>query len=469
MSSINFPPTRDATRNAAGGVPTVRATSPGAEFREQKRLAAARKEAEEKFTRALQSSPVPPGPTVRVDAAETGVASGRSSALSGQESRTSSPSASSVRRFQISRSSTPISHRKGPGSGVQKRRGDSLSGVAVLVEKLKQKPHSRKASMVTDLLTAEGAASIDRSHSPLSSEEPARPRKRPVVNQAEKRWREERQPAISTAKQRISQMAESDKVDADDESERLAQQFEQIALELEGGMDATPTETKEIPPPEIKPTLPKSPLRYQPRHPNRPRLNAPIGEAKDESMQVDTARSTSPHEEVDNDEDYVFDTYIRRPLPASGSGSGKVTNPLADLEADQDAWFRRNGIDTSRPDVGVIVITEEDQEYWEHFAEDDEDEDRWDSEDADSNGMYPPSKRGSLWINAIEQRRITRQTIILTRNSRGTMKRMIPRLSTADSAAMLRRMMRSSTLTIRRVRTTAGLGMDIVRINLVDE
>lgn len=243
--------------------------------------------------------------------------------------------------------------------------------------------------MVTDLLAAEGTAPTQRAHSPLATEEPTRLRKRPVVNQAEKRWREERKSAISTAKQRISQMAGSDQGDADDESERLAQQFEQIALELESGMDTTPTETKDIPPPpEIKPTLPKSPLKYQPRLPNKPRLNAPpAAEAKDDAMQVDTSPAQEEDDTVDNDDDYVYDTYVRRPLPAAPGNNTQVTNPLKDLEADQEAWFRHNGIDTSRPDVGVIVITEEDEAYWEHFAEDDEDEDRWDSEDADSNGM----------------------------------------------------------------------------------
>lgn len=385
-SSINFPPPREtAARNAAAaasGVPLVRATSPGAEFRDERRLAAARKETEEKLSRALHSSPAQTGLDARVNV-DAGGASGRSSTLSGHESRTSSPSASSVRKFQISRSSTPISLRKGTGSGVHKRRGDSMSGVAVLVEKLRQKPLSRKASLVSDLLTAEGTAPAQRAHSPLVTEEPARPRKRPVVNQAEKRWREERKSAISTAKQRISKMAGSDQGDADDESsERLAQQFEQIALELESGMDATPTETKDIPAPESKPTLPKSPLKYQPRLPNKPRPNAPATD--NDTMQVDKSQA---HEKDghDDDDDYVYDTYIRRPLPSPGDS--QVTNPLADLEANQDAWFRHNGIDMSRPDVGVIVITEEDEAYWEHFAEDDEDEDRWDSEDADSNGM----------------------------------------------------------------------------------
>ena len=385
VSSLNFGTTSGAPRNFSGGVPLVRATSPGAEFREQKRLAAAHKEAEEKLNRALHSSPARPGFGTSPNA-DLDVSTGRSSALSSQESHASSPG--SVRRFQISRSSTPISLRKGTGGGVHKRR-DSMSGVAVLVEKLRKKPHSRQASMVTDLLAAESA---DRSRIRLASEEQARPRKRPVVNRAEKRWREERKSDISTAKQRISQMAEA-KGDSDDESERLAQQFEQIALELEGGMDVSPTESRDTQPPATRTPMPKPPLKYQPRVPNKSRVNAAAGKPGDGEAHIDDmmqtdhahpARQDPEHAEDDNDGDYVFDTYIRRPLPPTG----QLTNPLMDLESDQDAWFRKNGIDTSRPDVGVIVITEEDEAYWEHFAEDDDEEDRWDSEDADSNGKY---------------------------------------------------------------------------------
>ncbi|RJE22555.1 hypothetical protein PHISCL_05101 [Aspergillus sclerotialis] len=392
VSSLNFGTTNGAPRNFGGGVPLVRATSPGAEFREQKRLAAAHKEAEEKLTRALHSSHVRPDSGAGVNA-DLDVPTGRSSALSSQESHPSSPG--SVRRFQISRSSTPISLRKGTGSGVHKRR-DSVSGVAVLVEKLRKKPHSRQASMVTDLLTAESAAPVDRARSPLASEEPTRPRKRPVVNQAERRWREERKSDISTAKQRISQMAEAKQVDSDDESERLAQQFEQIALELEGGMDVSPTEPKGIQPPAARIAMPKPPLKYQPRVPNKPRVNAAAGQPGhgeahiDDIMQTDHAHPAPQdpeHVGDDNEDDYVYDTYIRRPLPPTG----QLTNPLMDLESDQDAWFRKNGIDTSRPDVGVIVITEEDEAYWEHFAEDDDEEDQWDSEDADSNAENNPA------------------------------------------------------------------------------
>lgn len=233
--------------------------------------------------------------------------------------------------------------------------------------------------MVTDLLTTDGT-SDDTARIPLA-ETPARSRKRPIVNQAERRWREERQNNISTAKQRIARMA--DRGDSDDESERLAQQLEQVALDLEGGMDTTATETRGVSPPRAKPASAKPPLKYQPRVPSKPRAGAATQESGvTDAMQPDAAQPTptSGPGKDDDDDDYVYDTYIRQPLPST-----QFPNPLASLETNQDAWFRQNGIDTSRPDVGIIVITPEDEQYWENFVEDD-DEDRWDSEDADSNG-----------------------------------------------------------------------------------
>lgn len=374
----------------------MRATSPGAEFREQKRLQAARKETEEKFSKAFNSSPVWPesrtGLSPEIDAT-----SGRSSALSAQESATPP----SVRKFQISRSSTPASLRKNTGGGVQKRKGDSVSGVAVLVEKLTQ-PHSRKASMVTDLLASGSPAPVDRSRSSLAREEPVRPRKRPVVNKAEKQWREERQNAISTAKERIARMTETG-ADSDDESERLAKQFEQVALDLEPGMDTAPEE--EIPPPPTKPTVSKPTLKYQPRLPNKPRPNAAMraessGTGTGDTMQLDHGHPTSQtsytsEEKDDGDGEYVYDTYIRRPI----APSGQLSNPLANLETNHDTWLRDHGIDMSRPDIGIIVISPDDEQYWDNFAEDDEDEDQWDSEDADSNGKFGQSV---FWTSLIK-------------------------------------------------------------------
>ncbi|KAL2819897.1 hypothetical protein BDW59DRAFT_118759 [Aspergillus cavernicola] len=373
------------TNSVGGGVPSVRATSPGAELREAKKIAAARKDAEDKLKNAVYSSPTPPKPepkksmtvTQKKDAAPSDEAV-VSSTSSRRGSRASSVGPTpSIRRFQISRTSTPQGPLRSTGGGVQKRRADGA--VAVLVEKLRREPHSRQASMVADAVVAGVKDGSLTQEATL-----ARPRKRPVVNQAEKNWRDERQGAISAAKEHISQVLEKEaqahQSNWDDESDRLAHQFEQIALELDREMEAVPTGTsKDLPPAAVThPTMPKPPLKHQPRTPNKHRAAAPA--ATTESKQEPSAAE----EGGDSDGDYVYDTYIRRPLPERGL----LTDPLVDLELDQEAWLRHHGIDAARQDIGVIVITPEDEMYWENFAEDDDDEDRWDSEDGDSNGVY---------------------------------------------------------------------------------
>ncbi|KAL4901906.1 hypothetical protein BDW74DRAFT_187111 [Aspergillus multicolor] len=375
VSSLHQPKTTNKASGAS--VPLVRATSPGAELREQKRIAAARKQAEDKLKNALQSSQGPQkSETILPQKSPAAPTSGGlvSSAPDARDTPASPVGgASSIRRFQISRSGTPMGPLRSTGGGVQKRRADGA--VAVLVEKLRREPHSRRASLVAD-----AAARADAGEFLVQGATPARPRKRPVVNQAEKKWRAERQEAITAAKDHISQVlekgAQSRQSNWEEESDRLARQFEQIALELDAEMEAEPTGTNQYAAPSAaRPAGPKPPLKYQPRTPNKHRAAPPAAEPEKANL------PTEHDDGGESDEDYVYDTYIRHPLPDKG-----LIDPLVDIDSDHEAWLRHRGIDSSRQDIGVIVITPEDEIYWEDFAEEDDDEDRWDSEDGDSNG-----------------------------------------------------------------------------------
>ncbi|CAG7920809.1 unnamed protein product [Penicillium olsonii] len=368
------------------GVPTVRATSPGAEFREAQRVATARKEAEERHKNAIYSGPSPFSDLPVLPKPVSGASNAPGTRSSAP--RSSSPSrAQALRRFQISRSNLASLH--GTGGGVQKRRAGPAPGVAVLVEQLQRNPHSRKGSMVSDMI-AEGESS-SRGLSALSKElvadpvasSPTKPRKRPVVNQAERKWREERKSAISTAKQNLSdsleKSAQTQDRNWDEESDRLAREFEQVALEIkqdqeeDHGMDVDSRVASNAPAPRPQPALssaPKTPLKHQPRLPKEPRI-AP-SPAAPQAIKSDEAV------EDDDEGDYVYDVYIRRPL----SETEMLKNPLAEYESEQ----QQKSVVKGQPGVGVIVITAEDEQYWEDFVEDEEEE--WDSEDADSNGMY---------------------------------------------------------------------------------
>ncbi|KAJ5646300.1 hypothetical protein N7490_002672 [Penicillium lividum] len=388
VSSLHIPPHRTAQSGPRNGIPTVRATSPGAEIREVQRAAAARKEAEEKRQRAIHGSPVPQP----VSPASVGGAfiseRGPIRRDSGSASVPPSPRhAQAVRRFQISRpsASTPGS-RPGSRAGIQKRRADGPSpGIAVLVEQLQRKSHSRQASMIADLVhqaQTESQESV-RAKTPEEAEPPAKPRKRPVVNQAEKKWREERQGAISAAKEHISETLEksarAQQSTWDEESERLAKEFEQVALDIERDMQVEPRNFNDNfapPPPQPRPQYkPPQPLKHQPRPPKQPRVVPTQPSAGSEEIKVDVATPVS------DDDDYVYDVYIRRPIEESDM----LSNPLAELQSEQQL----KALQAPNSGIGVIVITEEDEEYWENFIEDDEEE--WDSEDADSNAENHPA------------------------------------------------------------------------------
>lgn len=394
VSSLQIPNRRAAAAaaqaQASNGVPQVRATSPGAEIRQAQRLAAERKEADEKRQRALQGPPTPQNDSQTAQGDEaTNVDQATSSGSSHAPANLSH--LQTLRRFQISRSSgshmSPLNASRG---GIKKRRGTGgAPGIAVLVEQLQRKPHSRQASVIADLVhqAQVDSESSSRPQTAEDTEPPAKPRKRPVVNQAEKKWREDRQKDISAAKQHLSdtleKSAQAHQSTWDEESERLAEEFQRVALEIEHDMELDPENLDErFAPPTSRPHVPITPfhpLKYQPRPPKQPRAVP----AQQPPSAVSKPETAAPLPNVDDDNDYVYDVYIRRPLEEVSM----LANPLADAEADQQL----KNLETPTSGIGVIVITEEDEEYWEHFVEDDEEE--WDSEDADSNGQFDCIRR----------------------------------------------------------------------------
>lgn len=94
---------------------------------------------------------------------------------------------------------------------------------------------------------------------------------------------------------------------------------------------------------------PKSPpLRYKDRHPDTVTI-----EVDTEMMDVDS-----------DDGDFVYDTYVREPDTAVS-------------------------IDEMNGNIGILVITEEDQEVWESYIDEDDSDKDWNSEEEDENGTIP--------------------------------------------------------------------------------
>ncbi|QKX59170.1 uncharacterized protein TRUGW13939_06302 [Talaromyces rugulosus] len=395
-------PAAAGRRVNAGGVPVIRATSPGAEFREERALAAARRKQEEaKQERVKESVQLVQQSVAAAAAGEqesegdetktTAATTSSSTTTTTTTTKTTTPSfPTSIRRFHISRPNTPTSPLKtAAGSGVAKSSTPTRTR-AVLVEKLTQTPSLRGASILETLERAEKnqtGKEIDTViQSQLVREEDRRPQKRPVVNQAEKKWREQQKDSISAAKEHLATKESQD----DDYLDRLARDLELVMLDIESeeshmdgvsldGPSKPVTTTTQATP--VKPN--RTPLKYMPRHPT-PRKPADTTKEPDSTT---TTTTTKERKDEDMDEGYVYDTYIRIPVPRSTDG---LTDPLSDTSTPTPST--PHDIDPTRKDIGLVVITEEDEDLWENFLEnDDSAEENWDGEDVDSNAEDNPA------------------------------------------------------------------------------
>lgn len=394
MSSTVYP--KRQTAGGSNGIPTVRATSPGAEFREERKLAAAKREAEEKRRRALAS---PPSLQPAADEKKDTAAPATTAPSDESPSPTVTSFPTTLRRFHISRtagrSADGGSILKSSTGGISKRRDGSSPARAVLVEKLTRPPSLRGVSALETLERqkkeqgSEGAtAEVDRLAQTAASPKKDAQRKRPVVNAAEKKWREEQKATADAAKKKLASKFDDDSDDLD----RLARELEAVAMDLEreeNAMDMrddAPARTATTPKKPQLPKVPPPPLKYSPRPKPRGagRVESPPSTAESGPAAEDK------HESDSDDGDYVYDTYIRVPVrPGTGAPiATAITNSEADVTF-ASAGFPY-GIDPTRRDVGVVVITAEDEELWDTFLEDEEgDNENWDGEDVDSNGSLP--------------------------------------------------------------------------------
>lgn len=80
--------------------------------------------------------------------------------------------------------------------------------------------------------------------------------------------------------------------------------------------------------------------------------------------------------DIENEKDYVYDTYVR--------SSGQVVSTPKDITELRVSELE----DIDDNTIGILVIEDEDQEIWETFAEEEESDKEWNSEEEDENGMF---------------------------------------------------------------------------------
>jgi hypothetical protein len=140
--------------------------------------------------------------------------------------------------------------------------------------------------------------------------------------------------------------------------DRLADALHRFALEEEAREDA-----------RVKPkvtSIPKKPVqRYRERHPEQFAAQAQNNQKTDEDIDM-----------MSDDDDYVYDTYVR------------TKDPVVPARLESE--------DASNVQVGYIVISEEDQQLWETYFEDDVESDKeFETDEEDENGKHlniPPTQ-----------------------------------------------------------------------------
>ncbi|KAK2765658.1 hypothetical protein FQN54_008514 [Arachnomyces sp. PD_36] len=409
----------------AGGAPIVRVTSPGAEFRDE--LARRNRDRNRNVLRASSSRG-----SLRGAAASASQSRSRSRARgvsplgSGGGAGSGSSSADGLRRFHLSK---PLGGGGVGVGGVQKKRkggaGAGDEGRAILVEKMVRKVERRRkeagggvgkggdggfdVSMFDDEAALQGADAT-----------PAPARKRPVINSAEKRWKAEQGAAsaassrakanLTEEKEKTGKSVRDDPSNWDHDSDQLAQELQQVALEMmreeSQGPSAPKNQASSGHAPMAGVVYPKPQLKYQPRNPPRRAHNgaAAAQQQKKDPNAMDTddpASGFTTDKDTageDSDGDYVYDTYIRRPLPQAGfserdAAAAAAASAETILQASKSP-IPINGDQLSR-NIGIVVISAEDEEYWDTYAVDDDgrggEEKDWDSEDEDSNAEDHPS------------------------------------------------------------------------------
>ncbi|EEP75897.1 predicted protein [Uncinocarpus reesii 1704] len=379
-------------------VPIVRATEPGAEVEELRHLL----ELAKKRSRASLAKP------------HTRSVSAKFPSQSSSQAMSTVSIQSALRKFYIT---TPepddlVLHKVGGGvlkrklpkhAVVVEQKGDGIKSVSTLGELANDvggPSNIRAEDVKREVEAADGKSSITTS------------RRRRVVNEAERRWKEQtgayryldRQD--HKEKEKTGKSIRDDPATWDYDSIQLVNELEQASWEA---IAADPTNPVYPPRPRRRRYLPivKPPLKFQPRLPKHQRdrdkgrggvfgqLDESGGSSKESAAcheistvgkgleDVSSMRNALEEHVVcakvenDDDTDYVYDIFIRRPLQEV-AGDPKFV-PFHDGH-----WYAEH--ENVPKDIGVVVISEQDVHYWDALAEDDDEEKGWNTDDEDSNG-----------------------------------------------------------------------------------
>ncbi|WEW57791.1 hypothetical protein PRK78_003258 [Emydomyces testavorans] len=407
----HVPPDSVSLTVSGPSVPIVKPTAPGAELTETCQLATTKKKAHGTRGMAALIKSHPRTTVTKIPSRSSSSTNTKASIHSG------------VRRFHIAAPASDDQVLHKVGGGVQKKKGlkhavvveqkgDVLKSISTL-SKLTINPSDIGTTSDIKAEDVKREAEIVEAESPTMT-----PRKRRVVNEAERRWRDK---AIAhryldrmqgcDQKEKTGTSIYDDPSTWDYDSPQLAAELEKAALEASQGHPVE-TATPEMLPSELFLPAIKPALKYKPRLPKHQRgrrethkkgfgqldgADEPgktlmaAGEPPAEGAGLDDVSALKSaleesaitiRDETDDDSDYVYDVFIRRPVHEI-------------VEDTRFAHFQNGNWSTEHAkvptDIGVVVISDKDVRYWDALAEEEDEDKDWDTEDEDSNAEDNPA------------------------------------------------------------------------------
>ena len=266
-------------------------------------------------------------------------------------------SPSKARKFHLINTPSPSSSPfLAPKTIAQKHRDQRKKDLAIFAEK---PDLILKAKLSGDILShSSGEPRNMYNGEEEDDSQLEQPRKRPNATGAERRWRTEtwanppKPNAVAENSTRTAENINEPSSQWNYESAQLAEQLQEVALQEIHASEQQGKGLSGSGQLKIKPKPPK---------PRQPRIDTLDVDSNGNDLMTDAVA-------LDNDGDYVIDTYVR--------SSTQPTGPHYDS---------LRGIPHSN--VGILIIEDQEEEaFWETLAEDPESDPEWNSEEEDENG-----------------------------------------------------------------------------------
>ena len=266
-------------------------------------------------------------------------------------------SPSKARKFHLINTPSPTSSPfLAPKTIAQKHRDRRKKDLAVFAEK---PDLIRKVKLSGDILRhSSGEPRHVYNGEKKDGSELEQPRKGPNATAAERKWRTEtwanppKPNAVTRKSTRTAENIHEPSSQWNYESAQLAEQLQEVALEEIHASEEQGKGLSGSGQLKIKPKPPK---------PRQPRTDTWDVDSNGNDLMTDAVA-------LDKDGDYVIDTYVR----SSTQPTGPHYDSLHDI---------------AHSNVGILIIEEQEEEaFWEAFAEDRQSDPEWNSEEEDENG-----------------------------------------------------------------------------------